>query len=266
MLATLNHGLTALLLLLVAAPSVALAHGPRDIDLHVGDAHEECYFDLHPELTRAQLRTFAAEAGLIARFRQTTSADTLGAGNFDVSLGYTVHFIDDSKGAWNNTMSHPQGDHYLGERLAIPALALGVGLGDDIDLEAYGTLNPSSNYGLLGIATKIRLLEQSDEMPVSLSVRPSLGALVGPTEVQVYNFSTDVAVSRSFHGLAPFAGITLSTTAVVEASPDTDIGHQSASTIVGFAGVDYRWRFLSVGAQAEVSNIASLSLRASGRF
>ena len=254
-----------LLLLSTASPSIALAHD-GDIDLHVGNAHDECYFDLHPDLTRAQLRTFAAEAGQIARFRQTTSADTLGAGNFDVSLMYSVHFIDDAKGAWNNTMSHPQGDHYLGSPLPIPALALGVGLGHDVDLEAYGTLNPNSNYGLVGVATKIRLLEQSDEMPVSLSVRPSLGALIGPTEVQVYNFSTDVAVSRSFYGLAPFAGVTLGTTAVVERSPDTDIGHQSASQIIGFAGIDYRWRFLSVGAQAEISNIASVSLRASGRF
>ncbi len=257
--------------LVLALPTAALAHGghgsnPRGIDLHVGDAYDDCYFDLHPELTAEELREFANEGGLMARFRQTTSADTLGAGTFDLSLVYAYYFLDDSKGAWNNTMSHPHENHYLGEELAIPALALGLGVTDDVDVELYGTANPNSNYGVVGVATKVRLFEQSGDMPVSLSVRQSFGGLVGPAEILAINSSTDIAVSRSFYGLAPFVGVSVSSTLVIESSDDTAVGHQAASTGVAFAGLDYRWRFLSVGAEAEISELPSFAFRASGRF
>lgn len=259
------------LLLGLALPTRALAHGhgdpdPRGVGLHVGSAHDSCYFDLHPELTKRQFRQFAAEGGQILRFRQVSAADTLGAGTFDVNVGYATFFLDDTKGAWNNTMSHPQSDHYLGEQLGMPYLALRLGLTDRVDGEVFGSLNPASNYGLFGFASKIRLLDENDGAPVSLAVRPSMGALLGPSEVQAYNLATDLSVSRRFHGLAPFAGVTVSTTAVVDASPDTDVGHQSATRAVAFAGVDYQWRFVSVGAQAEISAVPALALRAGGRF
>ena len=257
------------LAIVLALPAGARAHGggdPRDVGLHVGSAHDSCYFDLHPELTRRQFRQFAAEGGQILRFRQVSAADTLGAGSFDVDVGYAYFFLDDAKGAWNNTMSHPQSDHYLGEQLGVPYLTLRLGLTDRVDGEVFGSLNPQSNYGFLGFASKIRILDENHGAPVSLAVRPSASALLGPSEVQAYNVATDLSVSRRFHGIAPFAGVTLSTTAVVDSSPDTDVGHQSATRAVAFAGVDYQWKFLSVGAQAEISALPALALRAGGRF
>src|SRR5512144_1661753 len=201
---TLHRPLAATVGLLgaLALPARVLAHagggGARDVVLHVGDAYSSCYFDLHPELTASEFREFAAEGGQMARFRQTSGAATLGAGSFDVALGYSLFFLDDTKGAWNNTMSHPAADHYLGEQLGIPYLALRVGVTDAVDAEAYGTLNPQSNYGLVGVAAKVRLLEQSERTPVSLAVRPSASGLGGPAEVQAWNLSTDVSVSREF--------------------------------------------------------------------
>jgi len=257
------------LALVLALPTSASAHGgddPRGVGLHVGDAHDSCYFDLHPELTARQFRQFAAEGGQLARFRQTSGADTLGAGTFDVSLGYAYFFLDDAKGTWNNTMSHPQSDHYLGQELGIPYLTLRVGLTDDVDGEIYGTLNPGSNYGLVGVASKIRLLEQDERVPVSVALRPSMSALLGPSEVSVWNLAADLSVSRSFHGIAPFAGVALSSSLAVDNSDDTDAGNQLAVRPVAFGGVDFNWKFVSVGAQAEFSDVPALALRAGGRF
>lgn len=261
--------ITVGLAIVLALPSGALAHGssdPRGVGLHVGNDHSSCYFDLHPELTARQFRQFAAEAGQLARFRQMSGAATLGAGTFDVNLGYATFFLDDAKGTWNNTMSHPQADHYLGQQLGIPYLSLRVGLTDEVDGELYGTVGPGSNYGLIGIASKIRLLEQDEDMPVSVAVRPSVSALVGPTEVQVWNVSADLSVSRDIHGLEPFAGVTLSSSLAVDSSNDTDAGSQVALRPVAFAGLDYHWRFLTVGAQAEISDVPALALHAGGRF
>lgn len=257
------------ILMALAGESGALAHDgddPRGVGLHVGNAHDSCYFDLHPELTARQFRQFAAEGGQLLRFRQTAAADTLGAGTFDVSVGYAYFFLDDAKGAWNNTFSHPQSDHYLGQQLGVPYLALRVGLTDAVDGEVFGTVNVPSNYGFTGVASKIRLIDEEHGAPVSVAVRPSLSVLVGPSEVQAWNLSADLSVSRRFGGLAPFAGVTLSSTLAVESSDDTDVGNQLALRPLAFAGVDYHWKFVSVGAQAEISDVAALALRLGGRF
>jgi hypothetical protein len=242
------------------------APGEHRVELHVGTEHEECYFDLHPELTEAELKEFAAEGGQMVRYRQLSSADTLGAGHFEVSLGYAYFFLDDTKGAWNNTMSHPTDDHYLGEQLGFPQLQLRLGVTDRVDTELYGTVNWMSNYGFLGVASKIRVLEQGGKMPVSLAVRPSVSALLGPEEIQAYNASVDVAVGRSFGGFAPFAGVTFSSTLVIESSSDTDVGNTAAASTLAFAGVEYRWKHLSAAAQAEISEVPGLALRVGGTF
>jgi hypothetical protein len=254
----------ALLITLLSLSITAWAHsGP---DLHIATDYEECYFDLHPELTEGELKQFAREGGQIMRFRQLSSADTLGAWKFDVSLGYALFFIDDSKGAWNNTMSHPTGDHYLGTPLGFPQLALRLGVHDDVDVEVYGSVNWMSNYGLVGVATKIRVLEQGKKMPVSVALRPSLSALIGPSEMQGGTASIDLSVSRNIHGFSPFAGVTVSATTIHEDSADTDVGSQSASHEAAFAGVEYRWKGISAAAQAEISEVAAVGFRLGGRF
>jgi len=245
-------GLFALTTLL---PSTAFAHGSdeHDVDLHVGYAHDSCYFDLHPELTEAQFERFGTEAGSIARFKQVAAADTLGQWNFDFGVGYTHTPIDDTKGAWNNTMTHPGEDHYLGNAVAAPLLELRMGIFDRVDLEAYGSVNWLSNYGFFGVATKVGILRQEDGAPVSLAIRPSVAGVVGPSEVQVWNLSTDLSVSRRFWGLAPFAGVGVNSNIALDRSNDTEVGHQASVLPAAFVGADYRWRMLSVGVQAELS-------------
>lgn len=265
---TISRMFTGMLGLTAAALSStpALAHGGGDpqnprVVLHVGNDYESCYFDLHPELTGGELRGFAAEGGQLIRFRQTSGADTLGAGTFDVGFAYQYFFLDDTKGAWNNTMSHPDTEHYLGQELGAPYLTLRFGITDDIDGELYGTANVQSNYGFVGLASKVRLLEQGQGSPVSVAVRPSLSGLVGPSELQAWNFNVDLSVSHSFHGIAPFVGMSLSTTLAAETSDDVDLGAQLAVRPLAFAGVDFNWRFLSLGVQAELSDLFSATAR-----
>ncbi len=256
--------------IVLALPAAAQAHdgsGLRDdVKLHVGTSYDSCYFDLHAELSSSAFRQFAAEAGQMVHFRQISSADTLGAGTFDVSVGYEYFLLDDTKSAWNDTMTHPQADHYLGRQLGIPYLALRAGITDRVDGEVFGTVNAASNYGAVGLASKIRILEQNDRVPVSVAVRPSASALLGPSEVQVYHLGTDVSVSRRFGSFAPFAGVAMSSTVAVDNSADTDAGNQAALRAIAFAGVDVRWRFISVGAQAEISDLPAFDVRVGGRF
>jgi len=243
-------------LAVILAPMPASAHDSRDNSagepvLHVSPAHSSCFFDLHPELTQAEFDEFADEVGSIARFRQLSDATTLGKGRFDLSLQYTNTSVDDAKGAWNNTMSHPSATHYLGDAIALPRLVARYGVSDRVDLGAWGTLNPHSNYGLVGIDSKIVLMRQGPSRPVTVAIRPSVSALVGPSEVWAGNASIDVSVSRAFGSVSPYVGFASSGSMAIETSDDVSLDTAYGSDSLVYAGVEYRWRALVVSAELE---------------
>lgn len=234
--------------------------------LHVHTDYRSCYFDLHPELTKAEFEEFAGELGSILRFRQLGETTTLGRGRFEVSLQFTSSSIDDAKGAWNNTMSHPEADHYLGSSIAFPRLVARVGVSDRVDIGAWGGFNPRSNYGLVGIDSKIVLMRQGPDRPISLSLRPSVASLVGPEEVWAGNASIDVSAGRTMGAFSPYVGFATSGSLAVERSADVDLDHAWASSSVAYAGVSYTWRGLQVSAEIEKSALVSYGFRLGRRF
>lgn len=260
----------ALGLVAILAPAPAGAQYPDNGKpapiLHVNPAYDSCFFDLHPELTQGEFEEFAHEIGSIARFRQLGDATTLGKGKLDVSLQYSNTPIDDSKGAWNNTMSHPAADHYLGQAIAFPAIVARYGVSDRVDLGAWGTINPQSNYGLVGIDSKIVLLRQGPSRPVSVSVRPSITSLVGPSELWAGNMSVDLSVSRAFGPVSPYVGVVASSSLAIERSKDVDLDPATADGSLAYAGLSYRWRALMLSAEVEKGTVFSYAFRIGTRF
>ncbi len=255
-------------LVAILAPASVDAQAPdtsRPI-LHVDDAYKSCFFDLHPELTRGEFKEFAAELGSILRFRQLGDTTTLGKGRVEVSLQYTSTSVDDSKGAWNNTMSHPAADHYLGSSIAIPRLAARVGVSDRVELGVFGTFNPQANYGAVGVDAKIALLRQGSGLPVSVSIRPSFSSLVGPSEVWAGNASIDLSVGRAFGPVSPYVGFVTSASLAVERSADVDLRPVTADDSLAYAGLSYSWRRLVVSAEVEKGREVSYAFRIGTRF
>jgi hypothetical protein len=252
----------------LALPNAAWAHGAEadGVPLHVGHDYGSCYFDLHAELTKEQFRTFAAEAGQLSQFRTLSSADVLGRHELDLSLAMTHSYIDDGRGAWNNTMSHPEADHYLGEEVSIPQFIVRVGVAERLDVEAFVTFDPRSNYGFIGLGTKAALLQQEHGAPVSLAIRPSLSTLVGPAEVGLASLSAELLVSRRFYHLAPFVGLGARGTLAFERSAETDVGSQGAVRPVLLGGLDYAWKAFSLGAQVDYSTVPTMSARVGVRL
>jgi len=253
-------------LLVAHAPATAQESGGHAPLLHVSDAHSTCFFELHPELTQGEFDEFADELGSILRSRQLDDPTTLGKGQFELSLQYTNSSIDDTKGAWNNTMSHPTADHYLGRSIVVPRLVARYGVSERVDLGAWGTINPASNYGLVGLDAKIALLSQGDGWPVSLSVRPSVSSLIGPSDVWAGNASIDVSVSRAFGPVSPYLGGATSASLAVEPSDAVDLDPAHAEGSVGYAGVSYRWRTVVVAAEVEKAAVFSFAFRVGTRF
>jgi hypothetical protein len=259
-------GIMGLAAILAPAPANAQHVDAARPTLHVSDAYGSCFFDLHPELTKEEFAQFADELGSVLRFRQLGDPTTLGKGKVDLSLQYASTSIDESKGAWNNTMSHPAADHYLGGSIAFPRIVARFGVSDRVDVGAWGGLDPHSNYGMVGVDTKIALLKQGPARPVSVSIRPSIGALVGPSEVWASNASFDVSASRAIGPLSPYVGVATTASVAVERSDDVDLEPATAEGSLAYAGLSYRWRTLILSAEVEKGTLVSYAFRIGTRF
>lgn len=243
-------GLLATLVAVPVSAQTAKTNKPAPI-LHVHDDYSSCFFDLHPELTKAEFKEFAGELGSVLRFRQLGDAATLGKGRFDISLQYTRSPIDDSKGAWNNTMSR---------------LVARFGVSDSVDIGAWGGLDPDANYWLAGIDSKIVLMRQGPDRPVSLSIRPGVTSLIGPSELWAGNASIDITAGRTFGALSPYIGVSTSASLAVERSRDVDLDPVWAEGSVAYAGLSYGWRGLQVSAEVEKGALTSYGFRIGKRF
>jgi hypothetical protein len=249
-----------------AASAHPTGHDGEPAPLHVDDSYDECFFDLHPELTQSEFDRFAKEGSMVMHDHQLTSAEAIGQGEVAVSLDYTRTAVDDSKGAWNNTMSHPTEDHYLGHSFAFPRLGVAVGVSRRVDVGAWGTLSPGANYGFVGISSKVTLLEQDDRMPVSVAVRPTAVSLLGPDELFVADAGVDVSVSRNFNGLSPYLGFNGHTAIAFERSDEVELDNGTASYLAAFVGVSYAWKKLRLAAEAEAGPLTTYAARLGGSF
>jgi hypothetical protein len=141
----------------------------------------------------------------------------------------------------------PAADHYLGDTIAFPRIVARFGVSDHVDVGAWGSINPRSNYGMLGVDTKVALLTQGATWPVSVSIRPSVTSLLGPSELWAANASVDVSVSRSFARISPYGGIAGSASLAVERSDDVNLDPATAQDGLVYAGVRTAARAHPVG-------------------
>lgn len=234
--------------------------------LHVSGAYRSCFFDLHPELTQEEFDEFTAELGSILRPRQLSDATTLGRGRFEIGLDFVRANIDDAKGAWNNTMSHPTADHYLGSSIQFPRLVARYGISDRVDIGASGGLDPHANWGLASIDAKIALMKQGPSRPVSIAIRPTLTSLIGPREVWVGHASIDISVSRTIGSFAPYVGFASSASLGVERSKEVALEDGLETTSPVYAGITWRHKALALSAEVEHGKLNSFAIRASTRF
>ncbi len=242
-------------LLAIVAPAPAgaqnLDSGKPAAQLHINDAYRSSFFDLHPELTKAEFEEFARELGSILYFRQLGDTTTLGRGKIDVGVQLANTLIDDSKAAWNNTMSHPTANDHVSRFMSFPRIVARFGLSDRVDVGVLGGFAPHANYWVAGVDTRIAVLTQGPTRPVSISVRPSATLLVAPSEVLVGNTGVDLSVSRTFGRVSPYAGVAASSSGAVERSELVDLDPVSAGNTLAYAGLSYRWRALIMSAQVE---------------
>ena len=206
---------------------------------------------LRPGLTKDEFQTLAADLGSLLRFRQIGDTAPLGKGAVDISMQLANAPLRDARRSWS---------------MAFPRAAARFGVNNRVDIGAWGGINTNANYGVLGMDTKIALMTEGPSRPVSVSVRPSITALVGPSDLWAANVSVDLSVSRKFGPVSPYGGLAVSSTGVIERRPDVNLHRVSAGDALAFAGVSYRWHALSVAGEVEKGDRVTYGFRIGTRF
>jgi hypothetical protein len=253
-------GIAGLAATLAAAPARAQQPdtGTQAPHLRVND-----FFDQHPGLTEGEFEDFAAGLGAVLRFRQLGDAATLGKGEIDLSVQFDNTPIGGSKVA---STTRPTVDQYLGRSLSFPRIVARFGLNDRVDLGVWGGFDLDAHYGLGGVDTKIALVRQEDGHPVSLSIRPSITSLFGPSQLWAGNVSVDLTLSRAFGLFAPYGGLAASSSAAIERSKDIDLAAATAGDALAYAGLSYRFHALVMSAEVEKRDQVSYAFRLGTRF
>jgi hypothetical protein len=200
-------------------------------------------FDLRPGFTSAELESFAGDVGSTLRFRQLGDTAPIGKGAVDLSVQYGGTRIADSTGG-----------------------AARFGISDRIDIGVSGGIYTRSNHGLVGIDTRIALLRQGLNSPVTVSIRPSLSTLIGWSDAWVGNASVDVSVGRTFGPLSPYAGVATMASTAIERLSSVDLEPATATSGLSYAGLAYRWKALVLSAEIEKAASVNYGFRIGTRF
>ncbi len=251
-----RHAIGAALAALAAASPTAAQK------LHVNDHWDDCAIVLSHTLTQDAWRQFVAELGVVAYYRPMVSARPLGRGHIEFAIAQTATRIDDSEPAWNDTFSHPDSTHYLfdGDALAIPGFMLRVGVSDRVDVGAYFTKNPNSNYGIAGAQVQYSLVQDA-RTGIAAAGRITAARLFGPDDVSAGVYGVDLLVSRDVSVFSPYAGISGFVSHGSEHSSHVDLAGEAAAGVQGMVGVALNVWALRLGAEYSVARVSGYAFK-----
>ena len=232
--------------LAAAAPLPAQSAYPP---LHVDPTVDDCSVRFAPVLSQGAFRRFVREFGSVSAFKQVSSPSALGRGRVLVGIEMMRFTIDDRADAWNDTFTHPDGEHPLGSTLEFPKLKLRVGVTDDLDVGAFYTRNFTANYGFAGIDGTYRVHTESERAPVSVAVRGAYTKTLYVTDMDMHALTVDVSAGRSLGVVMPYVGVGADGVLARETS---DAGRLRRETIVAphlIAGVDVGLGRMALGAE-----------------
>jgi hypothetical protein len=243
-----------LVALMTLGPASALAHGSHestDLTLHVDPTVKDCSVRLAPELTQEAFQRFVREFGSVSAFKLMTPPTTLGTKGVSIGLEQINFTVDENADAWNDTFTHPNDHHPLGDDKSIPMARLSVGVARKVDIGAYYTRNPNANYGWLGVDAKYGMLQQSRSMPVSVALRGAYTRTLYVEDMDMNTFTFDIAVGRTFwNAFTPYLGAGSDMVLARETTDAVSLSNESQGVGHVLGGFEVRFWHLAVGAVA----------------
>jgi hypothetical protein len=250
---------------LIAASALVMAGSVKaraaDPPLHVDPAgrYDECSVKFSPGLTQGAFRSFAREFGSVSAFKQGTQASTLGKGKVSFSAEMFTFPLEDKEPKWNDTFVHPHAEHELGSRQNFPKFTLRAGVTDKLDVGAYFTRNPLSNYGWLGIDAKYQVLAASQSRPIALAVRGAYTKTLYVDDMDMHALTADLSAERRFaRGLRPYLGLGGDAVFVRETSDAVALRGETTFSPHLFGGLAFSfWRYFTLGAEVALGALPS---------
>jgi hypothetical protein len=263
--------LRTLIALMWIVPGAALAHGPgehaADPGLHVGNEYGECYVKFASNLTQDAFRRFAREFGSVSAFKLMAPPGPLGRGRVAVAVEALAFTIEEKSAAWNDTFHHPDAYHELGSDKQFPMARVRVGVADDLELGAFYTKAPSSNYGWLGLEAKYGLLRQGEATPVSLSVRGAYTKTLFVEDMDMHALTADVAAGRTlWNVLTPYVALGADAIYVRETSDAVDLRSEALVVPHATGGVELRYWHLALAAEGRLSAVHNFQVQVAAIF
>jgi hypothetical protein len=220
-----------------------------------------------PQLTQDAFGRFVREFGSVSAFKQAAPPAPLGRGGISLGLEYVFFSVDEASAAWNDTFAHPAADHWLGSDKSLPMLRLRVGVTDDVEVGAFFSENPNANYGWLGLEAKYAVLEQRDDVPVTLAVRGAYTKTLFVTDMNMHALTADVSVGRTFWNvLTPYLAVGGDAVLAKETSDAVELKNEYVFVPHVTAGLEARYWHVSVGAEAQLSTLTSYQATVSAVF
>jgi hypothetical protein len=192
-------------------------------------------------------------------------AEPLGAKKFQVGLEYSRLRIEDADPAWNNTFSHPDEHHYLGDVIGMPKLFARMGLSDRIDAGVYFTKVPEANYGFLGGEMKYAFFQEPVK-PAAAAVRASYATLLGVDDMNFHVFGVDVSTSKNLGMLTPYLGIGVNLARAIETTSKVKLDNETVLTPRGIIGARFSLSLFSLTAEMDIAELSTFSLRTGFKF
>ncbi len=243
--------------------SVSYAQGDRPI-VHLTDEWENCSMILDPSLTQDAWHKFTQESGNVFYFHPLTSAKPIGPGNFTLAIVTGFTGIDDNDPAWNDTFVHIDSTHYLVSEngiLGFPSLSATYGFNEKIDVGAYYTMNPGTNYSAIGGSINYSIMNDPVEK-FSAAVRASsvFVLLKGESEFNLSVHGIDLLLSRDINMITPYGGVSAylsrnhATTGKVDLDDENVIGFQAK------VGITAPISFLRFSAELNFAAVTTTSI------
>ena len=151
-------------------------------------------------LGQGQFRTLVENVGAATHYKALAPAEPLGLIGFDVALELSVTEIDEE------IFDIASGGSFDLSRFLLPRLHVHKGLPFGIDLGAFLTTIPDTDFTALGAELRYAFLEGSTLTP-AVAVRAHYSLVEGVDELDLNNTGVELTVSKGFLFLTPYAGI-----------------------------------------------------------
>jgi hypothetical protein len=151
-------------------------------------------------LTQTEFRQLSEDLGSALSYKAVIPVEPLGVTGFDIGVEVTATKIE-NRAAWDRASSDS-----TSSTLYVPKIHAHKGLPFGIDVGAFYSSVPDSNINLWGFEARYALVEGGTALP-AVGLRGSYTKLSGVDELDLNTKGIELAVSKGFLNVTPYAGI-----------------------------------------------------------